>query len=327
MHPADVVRCHADLADRLRTEAFRGYLRLCLRHMGPDRDLGQDQEALVKVTHGNVKMAENYLVSREMSDLVVAAAEALDEEDVFDLTVAPSPSGLARFDKPIPMTDVRGRQMLSHWVLWGPCLVTGEDGTTGRGMLVTWFNDSVTEPDEVAKALRADRSNDSKVLSAMVGRWDYVGTSTVCSGSPLGPRTVDPSQGYADMVRAQGDEVSAGATNMLRGVHALWLLMRQTIVSTQRASSHPSATAAAKRAKIPPLVSTVHLRRSVSLEPSQGHHEVHWQHRWLVRGHWRWQACGTGRAERKRIWVEGFIKGPDGAPFVANHETVYALVR
>ncbi len=30
---------------------------------------------------------------------------------------------------------------------------------------------------------------------------------------------------------------------------------------------------------------------------------------WDVRGHFRWQACGIGKMERKLIWIDGYIKG------------------
>lgn len=39
-------------------------------------------------------------------------------------------------------------------------------------------------------------------------------------------------------------------------------------------------------------------------------------HRIEVRGHWRWQACGRNRSQRKRIWVEAHQKGPENAPIV-----------
>lgn len=35
---------------------------------------------------------------------------------------------------------------------------------------------------------------------------------------------------------------------------------------------------------------------------------------WLVRGHWRNQAHGPGRSERKVIWIEPFFKGSENAP-------------
>ena len=34
----------------------------------------------------------------------------------------------------------------------------------------------------------------------------------------------------------------------------------------------------------------------------------------LVRGHWRQQPCGKGRAERRNIFVEPYWRGPEGAP-------------
>lgn len=35
---------------------------------------------------------------------------------------------------------------------------------------------------------------------------------------------------------------------------------------------------------------------------------------WVVRGHWRRQACGPGLQERRRAWVQPYWKGPVGAP-------------
>jgi hypothetical protein len=34
----------------------------------------------------------------------------------------------------------------------------------------------------------------------------------------------------------------------------------------------------------------------------------------LVSGHWRNQPCGTGKMDTKRIWIEPFWRGPEGAP-------------
>jgi len=35
--------------------------------------------------------------------------------------------------------------------------------------------------------------------------------------------------------------------------------------------------------------------------------------RYCVRGHWRWQPCGEGRHDRKRIFIKPHWKGPEGA--------------
>jgi hypothetical protein len=41
-----------------------------------------------------------------------------------------------------------------------------------------------------------------------------------------------------------------------------------------------------------------------------------YSHRWMVDGHFRQQPCGQGRADRKLIWIDSYIKGPDDKPFV-----------
>lgn len=35
--------------------------------------------------------------------------------------------------------------------------------------------------------------------------------------------------------------------------------------------------------------------------------------RFMVRGHWRNQACGKGMQDRKKLWVQPYLKGPDDA--------------
>lgn len=44
------------------------------------------------------------------------------------------------------------------------------------------------------------------------------------------------------------------------------------------------------------------------------------QHRFVVRGHWRKQKVGTGRLETKLTYIAPYVKGPDGAPFVAREK-------
>lgn len=44
-------------------------------------------------------------------------------------------------------------------------------------------------------------------------------------------------------------------------------------------------------------------------------HHVEWSKRWLVRGHWRLQACGLRRESRRLIWIDPFVKGPEDKPF------------
>ena len=51
-----------------------------------------------------------------------------------------------------------------------------------------------------------------------------------------------------------------------------------------------------------------------------------YSHRWVVRGHWRWQACGKGRKDRRLTWISPHVKGPEDAPLI-EVEQVAKLVR
>lgn len=81
----------------------------------------------------------------------------------------------------------------------------------------------------------------------------------------------------------------------------------------------------------PPLVQVVALRKSARTEASSapaerqdGAREYHC--RWIVTGHPRRQVCGPGRKDRKLIWIEAHIAGPDDKP-LRTREKVYAVIR
>lgn len=49
--------------------------------------------------------------------------------------------------------------------------------------------------------------------------------------------------------------------------------------------------------------------------------------RWLVRGHWRQQAHGPGRTQRRATWIDPYIKGPPEASLALPQWTVYKVSR
>lgn len=46
------------------------------------------------------------------------------------------------------------------------------------------------------------------------------------------------------------------------------------------------------------------------------------QHRVIVRGHWRHQACGPNHSQRRLVWIDQHLRGPDAAP-IQGTERVY----
>lgn len=47
-----------------------------------------------------------------------------------------------------------------------------------------------------------------------------------------------------------------------------------------------------------------------------------YKHRWIVRGHWRNQACGANQEDRELTWIASYIKGPKNAPLLATEKVV-----
>jgi hypothetical protein len=93
----------------------------------------------------------------------------------------------------------------------------------------------------------------------------------------------------------------------------------------------PAARAARKPTRSDGTVRVINLRRpeaapSEREPPGADHPKRELSHQFLVRGFWRNQAYGTGRKLRRRIWVEEFVKGPEGAPFITTPKVYKANV-
>lgn len=307
----------ADFSDRdawFRTASPRQRVMGYVKANDPARLAVNATEALAR----HVRAAYAYRVTPDMGVLVQHAAQQLDADDVFDPSLAPTGCGLVRFDRPMPIADVRGKTMLGHWLIWGP--VAG-------GTMTAWFNDTA-DPDEIGREL-FNGWDDQKIarVRRMIGRWAWVGADVTRAGdSPLGDPTWTPNPEQARLIEQDGDTPTP-AQNTIRYVHALWLMLNQTITTVEddEKADRP-ARRRAGRMGIPDRVTVIRLRRSEGSQRADGESMVQWSHRWVVRGHWRWQACGVGRTERRRIWIHAFEKGPADKPLVVT-DKVYDLSR
>lgn len=108
---------------------------------------------------------------------------------------------------------------------------------------------------------------------------------------------------------------------------ATWLLMAQEIVAESvlrpsRKQARRSVRAGVKRGLDD--VRVVVLRHA--RHESHSHESlVEYQHRWIVRGHWRNQWYPS-QDRHVPLWIAPHVKGPDGAPFLTG-EKVYAWRR
>lgn len=271
---------------------------------------------------GLVRTAYAYRVTPDMCLMLQHAAASLDDSDTFDATLAPTGCGLVHFEAPLPVTDARGNLMLMHWLVWGPARWRGPDGVLRSGALLSWFNDRRLNPDHYARMI--DHGGSVPQIEAAVGRWSFIGIDLVAPGTPVGENLKALDWLDAAQILADGGTPHPH-TNTIRYVHALWLLLNQTITDVREERPRKTAVRLARRMQLPGRVTVIQLRRTEAhREP--GESLVAWSHRWVVRGHWRWQRVGPGRAERVRIWIAPHVKGPEGMPLVVP-DKVYDLSR
>lgn len=296
------------------------------------RELGQAGAWLADLHAGHVRKAYAWHVSEDVSAVAEHAAATLDDTDAFDLALAPSPYGMARFDRPLAFTDVRGDAIKGHWIVWGPATINNADG-----VLVVVYNDT-DDPYEPLDVVEGRRP--------IMGRWSWVGATFQANGEAVGEPLLVPEQEQAARVAADGVEPRA-ASNPLRYLHALWLLLGQPLAAIVEPDLSRADRKRHGRMPVPGKVSVIGLRRGQTSTRGDGESLVEWQHRWLVRGHWRWQPVGpvgrgavdlhdhqwgdkvvsVGSIHRpcqvvgcrrvlSRLWVTGHVKGPEDKPLV-----------
>lgn len=371
MRAGEILDARADLLDRLvRDPNFRRHQILAATgsfsgRPGPiDTTDLRPGEAFVETLEVAVKTAYAYRVTHDMGMVLEHTATMLDESDTFDRQMAPTGTGIVRFDRPITVHDVRGKKMLVHWMVWGPGQIGGKPG-----LFVACYNDLWTEPDEVYTDFFAGMEKQAAFLGhridpseapnmhswyqQVMGRWASVSQFVVAHGKSLGPPTMDPDPEQQAWVIAQGDTPHS-ATNLPRYLHALFLLLNQTITKVEDEIPDRPARRRAEKAGFPSKVVVIRLRRVEGSARAEGESLVEWSHRWLVRGHLRWQPYGprvsdhkhvlgeaskgaSGHSERhciiegcnhhvERIYINAFIKGPAGAPLIVS-DKVYELGR
>ncbi len=261
-----------------------------------------------------------YFVKREMTDLIQHAANQLSDEDVVDRTIAPTKSGFVYFEKPIEGVDLRGQNIKLNACVW----FFDASGT----LCLYMFNDMYRTPDKPSQ----DILNDKKAMKVheelQAGRWSFIGMEGDVAGAAIGA----PLNEQDEVVKTFYEEVEGftptASTNFIRAIHAFWLIMGQTLVSITEEVGDKRFARTQAQMKLPNLVQVIQYRRTENMNEYSGESNVEWSHRWIVRGHWRWQPFKNeaGKDDRKRIWIAPFMKGPEDKPLVLT-DKIYALTR
>jgi hypothetical protein len=99
------------------------------------------------------------------------------------------------------------------------------------------------------------------------------------------------------------------------------LMSERIVLSEQRLPGRPARRNAQRFAYPPPVLRVIELRRPRKArteddEHGEGQAAREYSHRWIVRGHWRNQACGPGHSLRKQRWISAYEKGPEDLDLV-----------
>lgn len=241
-----------------------------------------------------------YWVTAPMTQVAMQGSEKVPE--IYPDRDMPTPTGLMAFEKPLPPL---------YGFAWGT------------------FGNTVKQPsDSPISALLWRTDGDDVVVTARI----WIGHH-----APLPPNTTQRTPyeplHTAGVVRiprrrAQNlDELDVEPEDryLMAFLSTAWVQM-MTPTLAQRTTIDPK-TGGTPRPGVPaspPLVTTIDLRpiRHTDFSESDEKTGTVFTHRFVVRGHWRNQAYGTGHAQHRMTWIPAYIKGPESAPLLPTEKVM-----
>jgi hypothetical protein len=320
-----VVDGPTDLPD-LRTWLLRTW-----REGGPLSEVFDDSRYIRR----NLQTAQLWWVEPETCDLLAESAPTLPDDALLDFADLPSMSGFAVFAHDLEGIDADPKwSALDHKVrvsaiMWGPATVPGgERGRLVDAISIGSFSRSVLQDGlDQAEMMRAgptlallsndDHLMDGQSIALHGDLFCWLGRSDWMPG--LGPNTVHP--GDPDL----HPHTQASKAEDRRLLGTLWQLAKTPIVGVD--THHPPRAVArrAQREGQDPTVRVLRLGGEAQPRTAGTPSGREWQHSWVVSPHWRWQAHGPGRAQRKLILVGPYRKGPADKPLLGG-ERVWRVV-
>lgn len=317
------------------------------KEIDPEKVVNSYADVAIQVGLANTPC---YFVKDEMTDLIMFASNKLDDTDLFDVSLVPSDSGFAYFEKPLELRDVRGRQLLGNVLVWKK----GFDESGKAGIMATLYNDAHRTPDDIARTMLENKEyplkkNEINALD-IIGRYHWVHSLNLIHGDIIGEKVHSVEGDEIEQLRnAIFDDEGLNLiqlddeaweqykkekifpyTNIRRLIHTYFLIMSQTITATTPEKGDRAQRRRLERENLPSEVLVIQFRKTRYTSTEKGEEvAVNWSHRWIVGGHWRWQPYkdpASGGEIKKRIWISPYVKGPDDKP-LKTKERVYVLAR
>lgn len=299
--------------------------------------------------HATMKTASLWWVEPETLDLLVEAAPTLPNDYRLDMATLPTLSGFAVFAHDVMGTDAAtGLDVRVSAIGWGPCrLPPLPDGTIRVALGIAAFTrmalhkgldradlersapflqmlmgELFNGPDTPGELIFSDPEGEGVLhsteqiisgripspgvqqgdLYAYIGRTDWVDGMGIEGIIPDAPR--------------QGEAAARSMAEDRRLLGALWQIVQTPVVTTVRTKPPRHVARRSTRKGLNPEVRILRLGGPHRSNITTGTGTRNWTHQWVVRPHFRWQACGPKWSERKLILVGPYTKGPEGAPLL-----------
>lgn len=316
LSPSDVLRMQVDLAEALASpSSFTSESLDGLAHSQGKQPAGDHTTSRYAMHHA--RTARAYQVTADMGRVVMnrfASLEHIPGTAHCPTDIAPPRTcGLVVMEDPIPYRDIRNCLNLIHVLTWGP-------GTANRGhfapvdMLQTAFpldsrghltgwvltawNDTAREADDISKLLRTEYTALGKVLSI---RWWPCTTLFLPRDMRLGSPTWPVTDADRERADATADKTflampptATGIPNLHRYWAALWQLFTEERGPAIAEETHPQRPALrlARRVLQTSDITVITLRKRPGAHTGTG---VPLDHQVPVTQHYRGYWC-TGRA-------------------------------
>lgn len=253
----------------------------------------------------NMAAATLFWIGREMSLLAMDAS--LDVPHLARVD-APAPIGIFAFEEPLPPIDTAA---LGGLVLRGrKGMVEYHDPVAVDAMAWnSWSSPEEGEEDMLAIHLMCRPERLPHPLIENQGRWFVPFAAIKCQ----------PHIDFAEIEDLHPTAVALGSY-----LSSAWNLMATPGVAERRDTDTRTGQAATRQTPPSSRVSVIDLRpmRNVHAElDEKTGRKLTVRH--VVRGHWRNQAYGQHRAQRKLTFIAPYIKGPEGAPLKTTSQRVY----
>jgi hypothetical protein len=295
------------------------------------RRLGFTDRAIAQLSrYGSTtwQRGEPNVLAPAMTAVIAAAANTLDlTGEVLTEDIAPAGAGVLFLPEPIYQRQIGGTVHSVGAITWARAVPIGDGQPFWR--IAAWAD--LHDPHDLTIAAVRQHVEQQSTLAAALSPYLFIDSDTLPIGTPVQgiawSDTVDSDQDWqsAPDGRYVLDTTSTATKVCSRIAYAFWRISAQPLATVAQPPLERPARRRATRACIAHHTRVVMLRRTSPVtDRSDGDAKWRYRVRFAVRGHWRRLHDKDGRPYR--IWINAYIKGPDGAPLL-HGEKVAVLAR